>query len=152
MRKDCFFRAPGTGKAGVLFGQIDNGGFNAAQIKDVNAEPGETKEKARNSGEQRTEKQKEIPESRNAVKLFCNGSENLHAIAQQFHVTADAIRAANPETNLDQLYHGLSFIVPARKMTISTELGTVRPEQCVPVRYDPDELKTYSEGQEVKVE
>ena len=115
----CFWTAPGTGPAASFFGSVDNLTFTAPQ--NVKAPEPE-----------------EIPTGKqpNAARVFLTGNEALGTIAVQFGCTVSDIRAANPDKDLDHLFHGDSIVVPSTKFKFTGEAGTIGVDQVIPTYYE----------------
>lgn len=68
----------------------------------------------------------------NAVCVMLSGSESLASLSDQFGVSSDKIRAANPNYDFSEMKKGDSLIVPSGKMKMWDGPGFVTEAQVAP--------------------
>ena len=121
----CFFEYNGVGKANMLFNELDTALYSAVQKEPRKPLP-EPQTVAQEAGTNHPSPN-EADEFWSEVKS--RGCENLHSVAEQFHVTQQAIREANPGRDLSRFYAGDCFLIPSTKYSFRPGGTSVQPEQ-----------------------
>ena len=130
-----FFNYEGVGMAKMKFSAVDRPLYAAVQeaqeADEKKPAEGDAKENETGSGEYWTE-------------VTITGTEYLSTIADQFHTTTEAIKAANPTKTLspETIHRGLKILVPSTRMKIIPGQGHVQEENTrlvpAPVSPSPD--------------
>ncbi len=124
-RQLSFWKYPDTTtEADAFFGPLDGSFLTAPQ-------------KTGRAAEEASAETIEPGKKPNAVKVYLRGDESLGGISMQFGLDSSEIRAANPGYDFSQMLAGDSIIVPATRLRVSNNPGSVVEGQCVLTHYKP---------------
>ena len=142
-----FWTHPGITDLAYYSKLLDASFYTAAQMRDSVMK--ETAERESAAADRKAGK------TMNAAKVFLRGDEKLAGISMQFGVSADAIRKANPGVDLDSIESmmpGTSIVVPSGRFSMMNTPGSIIPDQCIPIHYEPaPDSKKYETGSQIDV-
>lgn len=123
-----FWEHPGEGETRYFYGALDNQGFTTEQIADA------TKEAQREASPTKPAMMETVEGQPLEMwaEVRCNGNQHLSTIAEQFHVSTEQIRQANPGRDLSRLYAGDKILVPSTTFNFQPDAsgGHVQPEDA----------------------
>lgn len=124
-----FWEHPGEGETRYFYGALDNQGFTTEQISNATTEA--QRETATSSTVTNATETGEGQPLEMWAEVKCTGNMSLSTIADQFHVSTEQIRRANPGRTLDRLYSGDRILVPSTQFTFQPDPsgGHVQPGQ-----------------------
>lgn len=82
------------------------------------------------------------------AEVTCHGA-SINTIAEQFHVSKQAIIDANPDKSLDRLYTGDKILVPSTRFTFTPGSGHVQPDDVRAVPAVKYEYPTGPNGEQI---
>ncbi len=154
-RDMLFWEHPGDGEAMIYYGNLDGQGFSAEQITDATNEA-QQETATRSTAPKATETGEGEP-LKMWAEVRCPRNTNIGIIATQFHTSAEAIRKANPEKDLDRIHGGEKILVPATRFTFQpSPNGThVQPEDVKavprPIYPEPTGPNGESVGDDIEI-